>query len=188
MKSMKSSYNSPAMVLSRTETVLSPWVTVVEKHVRFEHGLEPQVFHSLALPDYTSALAKTPSGFIPIVRQFRPAVEQYTWELPAGLVDDGEDPRDACVRELKEETGLDALNVQYLGAYLVDTGRLNNKVHVCFIEASEPDPAFVPEPCMDVQFVTPETLKHYIRTGIFNYQGDISSLAIASLHGILWDQ
>lgn len=185
---MKSSYNSPSVVLSRTETVLSPWVTVVEKHVRFEDGLEPEVFHSLALADYASILAKTPSGFIPIVRQFRPAVEQYTWELPAGLVDDGEDPIDTCVRELKEETGLDALNVQYLGAYLVDSGRLNNKVHVCFIKTSEPNPAFVPEPYMDLQFVTPETLKHYIRTGIFIHQIPISSLALASLHGILWDQ
>jgi 8-oxo-dGTP diphosphatase len=30
-----------------------------------------------------------------------------TWEIPGGMVEDGETPREACVRELKEELGLD---------------------------------------------------------------------------------
>ena len=34
----------------------------------------------------------TPDGRIPIVRQYRPAIEAFTWELPAGLVERGEEP------------------------------------------------------------------------------------------------
>ena len=40
-----------------------------------------------------------------LVRQFRPPVDAYTIELPAGLVDPHETPSEAAIRELKEETG-----------------------------------------------------------------------------------
>ena len=40
-----------------------------------------------------------------ILRQFRYPVNDYMYEVPAGLVDPGEDPMEAAVRELKEETG-----------------------------------------------------------------------------------
>lgn len=42
------------------------------------------------------------------VRQHRPAIGRETWELPAGLVDRGEDPEAAAHRELAEEVGLAA--------------------------------------------------------------------------------
>ena len=42
-----------------------------------------------------------------LVRQYRYAIDDYIYEFPAGLVDEGEDFKAAGVRELKEETGLD---------------------------------------------------------------------------------
>jgi ADP-ribose pyrophosphatase len=42
-----------------------------------------------------------------LVRQYRFSIDDYIYELPAGLVDEGEDYAKAGIRELKEETGLD---------------------------------------------------------------------------------
>jgi ADP-ribose pyrophosphatase len=42
-----------------------------------------------------------------LVRQYRFTIDDYIYELPAGLIDEGEDYAQAGTRELKEETGLD---------------------------------------------------------------------------------
>lgn len=42
-----------------------------------------------------------------LIRQYRYSIGDYIYEFPAGLVEPGEDYREAGVRELKEETGLD---------------------------------------------------------------------------------
>lgn len=44
---------------------------------------------------------------IVLVRQYRYPLDDYVYELPSGLVDQGEDYRQAGIREMKEETGLD---------------------------------------------------------------------------------
>lgn len=44
---------------------------------------------------------------IVIIRQYRYPLDAYLYELPAGLVDDGETPAQAAIREMKEQTGLD---------------------------------------------------------------------------------
>ena len=44
---------------------------------------------------------------IVMIRQYRYPLDAYLYELPAGLVDGGETPAEAAIREMKEETGLD---------------------------------------------------------------------------------
>lgn len=176
---LKSAKPAVGRILSRREEALSPWVRLVTKEVEFAPGEEPRVYHCLAQPDYITILARTPDGRIPIVRQFRPAVEAYTWELPAGLLEDGEDPAEACRRELKEETGLDAVSIRKLGSFWSDTGRHENHLHAFFVEASDPDPSFVPEPGMEVRFVTPGELWREVEDGRFKHQLHLGLLALA---------
>ncbi|MDO4632785.1 MAG: NUDIX hydrolase [Eubacteriales bacterium] len=47
-----------------------------------------------------------------LIRQYRYTLDDYIYELPAGLIDEGEDPKTASVREMKEETGLDFHPIQ----------------------------------------------------------------------------
>ncbi len=142
----------------------------------------------MAQPDYVAILAKTSNGLFPLVRQYRPAVEAYTWELAAGLLEKGESPEDACRRELREETGLHAEKVTYLGCCYPDTGRLENRLHAFFVITSEPDPGFAPEPGLSVSFVNAQTLRDLILSGEFRHQLHLGLFTLASIMGCEWDQ
>lgn len=50
---------------------------------------------------------------IVIIRQFRVPLNDYVYELPAGLIDSGESFEKTVSRELKEETGLDLIEIDY---------------------------------------------------------------------------
>ena len=48
---------------------------------------------------------------IVVIRQFRVPINSYIYEMPAGLIEKGESPQTAITRELKEETGLDVIEI-----------------------------------------------------------------------------
>ena len=50
---------------------------------------------------------------IVVIKQFRVPLNDYVYEIPAGLIDPGEDVKTTAKRELKEETGLDLIQIDY---------------------------------------------------------------------------
>ena len=79
-------------------------------------------------------------------------------------------PLQCCVRELKEEAGLDALSVEYLGASASDAGRLMNRQHIFRVKASEPSEKFIPEPGTEVRCISHDELRQLIHSGAFPHQ------------------
>jgi 8-oxo-dGTP pyrophosphatase MutT (NUDIX family) len=155
---------------------------VIEREVEFKTGAKPELYHALGQLDYLAVVATTPDGRIPIVRQYRPALEAYTWELPAGLIDPGEQPSVACARELQEETGLAARRVHALGDYAPCTARLSNRVHSFFVEAEAPTGA-AGEPDIEVRLISPPELVTLIRSGEFVLQLHLGALLLAGMAG-----
>ncbi|HSD28492.1 MAG TPA: ankyrin repeat domain-containing protein [Vicinamibacteria bacterium] len=170
-----------ARIVARRVRQLSPWTTLIEKDVEFVPGRAPDTYHAFGPFDWVVAVARTPDGRVAVVRQFRPAVEQYTWELPSGLIDPGEDPETACRRELLEETGLRAERVTYLGGFRPDAGRLELLQHVFRVEASGPLAEFVPEPGVAVEYVAPEAVLALIRAGSFCQMHHVAAFFLEGL-------
>jgi ADP-ribose pyrophosphatase len=65
-----------------------------------------------------------------LIRQYRYAAEGYLYEIPAGRLDIGEDPRDCALRELKEETGCSAARVEHLFTMYTTPGFTDEKIHL----------------------------------------------------------
>jgi ADP-ribose pyrophosphatase len=65
-----------------------------------------------------------------MIRQYRYAAEGYLLEIPAGRLNPGEDPRACAVRELKEETGCSAEQVEHLFTMYTTPGFTDEKIHL----------------------------------------------------------
>jgi ADP-ribose diphosphatase len=172
-------------IVGRRTIPISPWMNVIERAVEFSPGAEPQLYHAVGQQDYIAIVARTPDGLIPIVRQYRPALERFTWELPAGLVEKGEDPAATCRRELLEETGLLAEAVFRLCSMAPCTARLSNRVHSFFVRTGPRPPNASVEHGIEVRLVTPAEIVELTAKGEFVLQLHLGALLLAGLHGHL---
>jgi len=73
-----------------------------------------------------------------LIRQYRYATEGDIYEIPAGRLDPGEEPEACAIRELREETGYSARNIDYLTTFFTTPGFTDEKIHIYIADATEP--------------------------------------------------
>lgn len=83
-------------------------------------------------PGAVCVIPITPDGDVIFVNQFRYALDRVTLEVPAGKLERGEDPTEAALRELSEETGITAGKIESLGA-LYTTPALMDEIIYMYI-------------------------------------------------------
>lgn len=83
-----------------------PWLVLRVDHLKLPSGAEIPEYWISEFPPWVNVLAVTNNDELVLIRQYRPALAQVHFELPAGVVDP-EDPslQVAAQRELAEETG-----------------------------------------------------------------------------------
>lgn len=172
-------------ILPRRNLQMSPWVTIVEREIEFAPGEPPQIYHAISQPDYVVVLARTTDGRIPLVRQYRPAVEGFTLELPSGNIDAGEDPVETCRRELQEETGFTAAACRPLGISSVSTVRMSSYMHAYFADIDGRAEGFTPEPGVSVELVSVSELVRLTASGEFCHYPHVGVILVAMLAGLI---
>lgn len=115
-------------ILSTTLEYTGRVFTVTKDRVRLPHGVETTmdiVRHRgsvvlIPMPDASSVI---------LVRQYRHAIGQHVWELPAGSLEPGEDADLAALRECHEEIGQVATAAERIASLYPSPGYTNEVMH-----------------------------------------------------------
>ncbi len=87
------------------------------------------VFDNIIGPDTVAVLPILGDGSIILEKQYRYTIGKSIYEVPAGHMDKGENPKEAAARELKEETGYDAKSIKYIFSAYVAPGTKTEMQH-----------------------------------------------------------
>ena len=109
------SESNPWKKLSSKVIYKNPWITLREDEVIKPNG-EPGIYGVVVPRIATGVVAISENKEIYLVGQYRYPTDVYSWEIPEGGAEEGEDPLDAIKRELKEEAGVTALHWETLGS------------------------------------------------------------------------
>jgi 8-oxo-dGTP pyrophosphatase MutT (NUDIX family) len=95
----------PWEVLEERSVFKNPWLEVRVETCLTPSGAVVDDYTVCHYTDWAVAAARTPEGLFVLTRQWREGVQAISLEGPGGVIDPGETPEQAAVRELGEETG-----------------------------------------------------------------------------------
>ena len=138
----------PWKLLSSEFLVDAPWLKVAKETCELPNGKVIDDFYTLWQPDWVLILARTKEGKWVMTEQYRHGTGKIALEFPAGIIDKGETPKEAAIRELQEECGYCLEegrcplsgghdSIIYLGSFPVNPDRHRGKFHVVFIDGVE---------------------------------------------------
>jgi len=82
-----------------------PWGVFRKDHVQTANGFDIPDYYVIEYPDWVNVIGLTKKNEIILIEQYRHALGVIAFELPAGVIDEGENPLVAAKREMLEETG-----------------------------------------------------------------------------------
>ena len=163
-------------VIQETTCFSGKWLECVEIAYQDEGG-QIRVWEGIHREHRADAVVAIPrlipSGKYLLIKQFRPPLNAYILEFPAGLIDAGETPAQAAQRELKEETGYVGKVVHLTPRLFTSPGILSEACLYASLEIDEtleanqtPQPALEPEEFIETFLVAPEELAPFMEKEI----------------------
>lgn len=103
-----------------------PWLKVRKDKVRVSKGIVIEDYYVVEASDWVNVIAITEDGRIIMEKQYRQGIRKICYELPAGMVEQDEEPLEAAKRELVEETGYSGGEWHLFGKYAPNASGMNN--------------------------------------------------------------
>lgn len=127
---------NPWKTLSSEVAYKSKWISIRHDEVIRPDG-KPGTYDVLERPRSNQIIALNCRGEVCLVGQWRYPTGRYSWELPGGANDEGEDDLSTAKRELHEETGLVSKRWTYVGNFSLLNGITPALVDVWLAEEAE---------------------------------------------------
>lgn len=105
----------------------SDFVSVFNETLQRADGKVIENYYALKRRNAVYVIGLNKQGQLPLVFQYKNGVKDLVWELPAGFVEENEEPLQAAKRELLEETGFAAENYIDLGTFVPNPSLSENK-------------------------------------------------------------
>jgi 8-oxo-dGTP pyrophosphatase MutT (NUDIX family) len=140
---------------------------ILKERWRNDREASESDFYVMDVADWAVTIAITPEGKIVLVRQFRFGTGDFSWELPAGVVDADESALDAGVRELYEESGYRGDPAIVLGVVHPNPAIQRNLCHLILVRNAMKIDGGAPGPheFFDVREIAPDRLFEWARSG-----------------------
>jgi 8-oxo-dGTP pyrophosphatase MutT (NUDIX family) len=134
--------------------------------------------YTLTFADWVAVAAMTGDGRFVLVRQYRHGVEAETLETPGGIVDEGEAPAAAALRELREETGFAGDVAESLGAIHANAALQANRCHLFLVRGVREVGAALSDAyeSTDVVILTKEELRLALSAGEITHAFSVLAL------------
>jgi ADP-ribose pyrophosphatase len=142
--------------LSSTFVADSPYMRLRVDEVELPDGTIVPNYYVRESEGFTIVFPVTADERIVLVRQYRYGSDAIHIELPAGTLDAGEEPLACAQRELREETGFEAPQWDFVGTYFAEPVRSTAKAYV-FLAAQAVrtcEPALDATEAMEVELAT----------------------------------
>jgi ADP-ribose pyrophosphatase len=178
---MSASWLQKWETLSRWEVADGrPWVRLWVDEVQLPDGRVVDDFFTIDMPDYVVVVALTPDGRVVVERNYKHGPRRVCLNLPAGYVEQGEDPLAAARRELLEETGYVADEWVSLGSFTNNGNRGCGVGHLFRArqaqKVAEPDAGDLEE--MEIGLMGLDEVIDAVR------RGDVAVLSVAAAIGL----
>lgn len=161
----------------------SRFVTVYEDEVELPNGTKIPDYTVVKKPDFTMIVATDPQGKVVLIREYKYAIDQEVWTLPAGHIEKEEAILENASKELREETGYTAENFEEVGIMHDYPSKDCHKMHVIRAtnitkgETAHEDT----ESISAIQLFSPDEIKEMISRGEFKASAVIAALVIAEI-------
>ena len=118
--------------LSSEYLIKRPWLTARLDRVELPDGRVVPEYYVLEYPEWVNVIAITKNGQFVMECQYRYAANCTNYEIPCGVMEDGETPIEAIKRELLEETGYGGGKWRELMTISANPTSMTNMTH-CFV-------------------------------------------------------
>lgn len=165
-------------ILSSEYIVESPWYRLRRDVCRLPDGSVIEPYYVREHEGFAVVFAVTVAADVVFVRQYKHGFGALVLELPAGMLEPGEDPLSCARRELEEETGYLATRFEKVAEFIADPTSSTGVSHVFVAFEATPAGTLARDPAedIDVVLVPIDEVVDEVRAGRIRAQGQVAAV------------